>query len=146
MRLTNALITITLLVLFVACSSEHDHLDIGGFEVMANNEVIFSQSGTVVTGQVTIPAGTVTDEMTVVFRDADGSALTITDDDYRMEILSDNTQVLSTELTGRWTFRLNGVSQGTAQINVNILHGSHYDFESRPVPANVTAPATSAAE
>lgn len=126
-------------LLIAGCSSDHDHADIAGFTVMAGNETVVSQSGTTITGQFNVQAGATTPEMTVTFRDADGHTVSLADPDYRVEVLSSNTDVLTANLTGDTTFTLQGVSTGTANVNINVLHGSHYDFESRPISVSVVA-------
>lgn len=126
-----------LLLLFTACSSSHDHLDVAGFDLIMDNEVVLSQRGTTVTGTLTIPAGETTSNIRVDFVDPDNAVMTITGSDYRLELISTNAEVLNFNKTGDWTFTLTGVSQGTASLTVGIMHGSHFDFESRPIPVTV---------
>ncbi|MCH8495350.1 MAG: hypothetical protein LAT57_06925 [Balneolales bacterium] len=126
-------------VLIAGCSSDHDHADIAGFTVMVGNETVVSQSGTTITGQFNVQSGVTTPEMTVNFTDPDGHTVSLDDPDYRLEVASSNTDVLTTNLTGDMTFTLQGVSTGSANVNINVLHGSHYDFESRPISVSVVA-------
>jgi uncharacterized protein YcfL len=134
---------ITLITLFVlaACSSSDDHLDVAGFDVFMDNEVVVSQRGTTVTGSFNVQAGSSTPEMRVVFLDSDNAVLTITSKDEYLEVISSNTTVLGVTKTGDWTFTLQGVSQGTANLTLGIMHGSHFDFESRLIPVTVQQPA-----
>lgn len=127
------------ILLLVGCSSDNDHADIAGFTVMAGNETVVSQSGTTITGQFNVQAGATTPEMTVSFKDADGHTVSLADPDYRVEFISSNTGVLTTNQTGDVTFTMQGVTTGTANVNINVLHGSHYDFESRPISVSVVA-------
>lgn len=128
-------------VLFAGCKSAHDddHLDINGFELLLDNQIIASQSGTTVTGTVQITAGLTTGTILVTFVDGDGHALIITDDDFSANIESSNQAVVSVSRVNNFSFTLAGVSEGTAKVTVNLYHGTHKDFESRPVTVNVNA-------
>jgi hypothetical protein len=126
---------------FFGCSSGHDHLDVGGFQIMQNNEVIVSQSGTTVTGNLQITGEGHTLPYTVVFRDPEGRILEITDNDYSMEVKSANESMLTTEIQNRWSFILRPHANGTASITISVLHGTHYDFQSRPIPVTIVSDA-----
>ncbi|MCC5926031.1 MAG: hypothetical protein JJU41_05670 [Bacteroidetes bacterium] len=129
--------SIAALLLISACSSGHDHLDVNGFDVFLDNEIVVSQRGTTLTGNVSVNTGSTSPEMRVVFIDPDGAEMVITDSDYRLEVSSSNEDVLVANRTGLWTFTLQGISAGTAELSIGIMHGSHFDFESRPVPVSV---------
>lgn len=116
---------------------DHDHLDIGGFQIVSNNEILVQQAGTVVTGSLTIEVGQTSDAMELRFLDPEGNVLVITGNDFRGDVSSSNTSILTATRTGTWTFTLTGVSSGTANLTVGVAHGNHLDYESRPVTVNV---------
>lgn len=130
-------------LIFTGCkkSDHHDHVDAAGFRILMNNEVVAEQTGTVVTGTISIAGAAVSDELTVEFRDPEGHVLTITDDDFSLQVTSSNTSVASVQASSgaRWSFRLNGVSVGQAELTISLMHGNHPDFESRPVSVIVIA-------
>lgn len=127
-------------ILTISCKKahDHDHLDIAGFRIIANNEVVAQQSGTTVTGTLSIIQGQTTGEMTVEFLDPEGFILNITDDDFRLQVDPVNASAVSVQAgTGRWGFRLTGNTTGSTTVTVKLMHGSHADFESRPVSVNI---------
>jgi len=128
-------------MVFAGCkkSDSDDHLDIGGFRILMNNEVVAQQAGTAVTGQITLNRGQTTSPMTVEFRDPEGRVLNITDNDLYLRVASSATNVVSTRLTSgsKWSFELTGVASGSANITISLMHGNHADFESRAVPVIV---------
>lgn len=124
----------------VSCKKahDHDHMDIAGFRVVLNNEVVAQQNGTTVTGNLSIVQGQASGEMTVEFLDPEGFILNITDNDFRLQVDPVNTSVLTAQAgSGRWGFRLTGITTGSSTITIKLMHGSHADFESRPVSVNI---------
>lgn len=135
--LSFSIFSVVALLLISACSSGHDHLDVNGFDVFIDNEIVVSQRGTTLTGNVSVNTGSTSPEMRVVFVDPDGAEMVITDSDFRLEVTSSNSDILDASRTGLWTFTLQGIAAGTAELSIGIMHGSHLDFESRPVPVTV---------
>lgn len=140
--LSRASIMIILVTLvFSGCKkSDHDdHLDIGGFRILMNNEVVAQQTGTVVTGQISLDRGQTSGVMTVEFRDPEGNVLNITDNDLYLQVTSSTTSVASTQqVTGsKWSFQVVGLSPGQSSLTISLMHGNHADFESRPITVNV---------
>lgn len=128
-------------MVFSGCkkSDRDDHLDIGGFRILMNNEVVAQQSGTAVTGQITMERGQSSGPMTVEFRNPEGNVLNITDNDLYLQVTSSATAVVSTSMVSgsKWSFSLTGVTSGTANLTISLMHGNHADFESRAVPVIV---------
>jgi hypothetical protein len=142
--LSKASIMIVLVTLvFSGCKKSHDddHLDIGGFRILMNNEVVVQQSGTVVTGQISLDRGQTSGTMTVEFRDPEGNVLNIPDNGFSLQVTSSTTSVASTQqVTGsKWSFQVVGVSPGQSNLTISLMHGKHADFESRPITVNVLA-------
>jgi hypothetical protein len=122
------------------CKKSHDddHLDIGGFQIRLDNQIVASQSGTAVTGSISVTPGVTTGAFSVTFVDPEGRALIIDDADIRLVVESTNASVFTATVSG---YQFNIVSQaaGTANLRVSLMHGSHKDFESRPVPVTVAS-------
>lgn len=125
--------------LFAGCKSahDHDHLDIGGFQLVLNSEVVVEQVRTVVTGNLTVDARTTTETFEIRFIDTEGAVLVITDNDFSANVSSSNSNVVSVNNSDKWEFTLTGGDAGTANLTVSLAHGNHTDFESRPVPVTV---------
>jgi hypothetical protein len=127
----------------VSCKKAHDedHEDVAGFQIFLNNSVVASQSGTNVTGTITLTQGTTTSALRVEFRDPDGDVMIISDDDDYLQVDSSNNNVVTSQLdaSSDWSFTLSGVSAGQANITIKLMHGDHADFESRPIPVVVSA-------
>jgi hypothetical protein len=127
----------------VSCKKAHDedHEDVAGFQIFLNNSVVASQSGTNVTGTITLTQGTTTSALRVEFRDPDGDVMIISDDDDYLQVDSSNNNVVTSQLdaSSDWSFTLSGISAGQANITIKLMHGDHADFESRPIPVVVSA-------
>jgi hypothetical protein len=130
-------------MIFAGCkkSSDHDHMDIAGFRILVNSEVVAQQTGTVVTGSISLDRGTTSSVMTVEFRDPEGNVLNITDNDFSLRVVSSTTSVVSVQQVSglKWSFELVGVSPGQSNLTISLMHGNHADFESRAVPVVVIA-------
>lgn len=137
------LFSLVVALVTVSCKKAHDedHKDVAGFQIFLNNSVVASQSGTNVTGTITLTQGTTTSAMRVEFRDPDGDVMIISDDDYYLQVDSSNNNVVTSQLdaSSDWSFTLTGVSAGQANITIKLMHGDHADFESRPIPVVVSA-------
>jgi hypothetical protein len=136
-----ALVLLLAGVFFVGCKSAHDddHLDINGFQILLNNEIVAQQTGTTVTGVIQIEVGATAGPMLIQFRDPEGAILTISDSDFQSTLGSSNTSVVNTTRIDRFSFSISGVSAGTAQLTVSLEHGGHKDYEARPVTVNVVS-------
>lgn len=146
MKFVPKLLLFTLIVgiISISCKKAHDedHEDVAGFRIILNNTVVAEQNGTQVTGSISLPQGTTTPEMRLEFRDPDGDIMIITEDDLYLQVNSSNEAIVTAQesQTTDWAFTLTGISTGSAQITINLMHGDHADFESRPIPVNITAP------
>jgi hypothetical protein len=142
MHLIRIILPLVIIGVFLAgCSSEHDHADVAGFEIMQNNEVVVTQSGTTITGNLRIVGEGNSLPYTVVFRDPEGKVLEITKEDYSMEVKSASETILTTRIQNRWSFVLEPRGNGSTTITLSVLHGTHYDFQSRPIPVTIQSDA-----
>lgn len=136
-----SILLILLAVTVVACEDhdhDHDHAELNGFKLLQNGATVASQTGTAVTGSVSIAVGTANPVFSVEFVEADGHVYDEFESDDSLLIEVGNTSVAAVQAgPGRWEFRLNGVAQGSTTLTVNLMHSGHKDFESRPVPVTV---------
>lgn len=129
-----------LLLTFAGCKEQHDddHAEVAGFKLMRNNTVIAQQTGTVVTGSVSLSLAGSNLPITVVFQDEDGHDITEMEEEATLLVESSSASVVTVQSTaGSWQFSLTPVATGSANLVVNIMHSGHKDFESRPVPVTV---------
>jgi hypothetical protein len=118
---------------------DHDHADLNGFRLSQSGTVVAQQTGTTLTGSVTIARGTANPVFSVVFLEEDGKVYDDFKTDESLLIVVGSASVAAVQAgPGRWEFRLNGVAQGATTLTVNLMHSGHKDFESRPVPVTVT--------
>jgi hypothetical protein len=128
------------LLTLAGCKEHHhdDHAEVAGFKLMRNNTVIAQQTGTVVTGSVSLSLAGSNLPITVVFQDEDGHDITEMEEEATLLVESSSASVVTVQSTaGTWQFSLTPVATGSANLVVNIMHSGHKDFESRPVPVTV---------
>jgi hypothetical protein len=131
---------LVLLLAFAGCKKHHDdhHEEVTGFKLIQNNTVIAQQTGTVVTGSITLSRSGTNLPITVIFQDDDGHDITEMESESTLLVESSATGVVTAQMvSGQWQFNLTPVATGSANIVVNIMHSGHKDFESRPVPVTV---------
>jgi hypothetical protein len=142
------IVLIISITLFTACDDTHDddHLDIVGLEIRLGDQTLVTQarnpqSGQIeVTGTIAVVSGETTPMLTVVFIDPDGDAIQITDSDFSVDFNPSNTAVMTIQhnaAQARWGFAVEGKQAGTEAIQVSLYHGTHADFESRPITVQV---------
>ncbi len=129
-----------LLLTFAGCKEHHhhDHAEVYGFKLIRDNTVIAQQTGTVVTGSVSLSLAGSNLPITVMFQDEDGHDITEMEEESTLLVETSSASVFTGQTTtGSWQFSLTPVSSGSANLVVNIVHSGHKDFESRPVPVTV---------
>ena len=134
-------IFLSLVILTASACEKHDHDDhaeLNGFRLSQSGAVVAQQTGTTLTGSVTVARGTANPVFSVVFLEEDGDVYDEfeTDDSLLIEVGSSTVAAVQAG-PGRWEFRLNGVAAGSTTLTVNLMHSCHKDFESRPVPVTV---------
>lgn len=150
-NVSSLIVLILSFTLLTACDDTHDddHLDIVGLEIRLDGQALVTQarnpqSGQIeVTGTIDIVSGETTPMLTVVFIDPDGDAIQITDSDFSIDFNPSNTAVMTIQHNAsqaRWGFTVEGKQVGTEVIQVSLFHGTHADFESRPITVQVHSP------
>lgn len=132
---------LTLVLLTTACKKhDHhdDHEDVAGFKLIRNSTVIAEQNGTVVTGSVTLSLAGSNAPISVVFIDEDGHDITEMEEEVSLLVEVANASVATVQAgPGEWQFNLNPQATGSTTLVVNLMHGTHKDFESRNVTVTV---------
>lgn len=145
------IVLIASLTLLSACEEthDHDHMDVVGLEIRLDGQTIVTQArnpqtGQIeVTGTIDVESGETTPMLTVVFIDPDGDVLQITDSDFSINVNPTSTTVMNVHhdaSLARWGFTVEGKQEGDEVIQVSLYHGTHADFESRPITVQVQSP------
>lgn len=130
-----------------ACSSSTgpgDHPEPAGLLIEALGEAVISIGpDRVVTGTITVAAGLSTPLLNITFFDADGTPLTLAEDEYvRVEINSPLVVSLQQVPGGNNVVQLTGLTAGTSSVRISLMHGTfpggHADYVSPNIPVTVT--------
>lgn len=137
-------------LLFSACGSDHDHGPTpGGLNLLVNGDVVATQEGTSVTytggaDAIMLMEGDVL-EVQVQFFLEDGEPYNYTTDDgYSLRYNKTDASVISVEHpinNDEWSFELTAVSEGNSEVNFELWHVDHSDFDSRNFAISVSAAA-----
>lgn len=78
-------------------------------------------------------------EVSVVFLDDDGAPMDIHDDDYRLDIISDQPAVVTYDASSAFTGTLTAVAAGSTTIRPQLFHieEGHADFGPFPISVSV---------
>lgn len=136
-----SILLLTLLLIASACKkNDHhdDHEEVAGFKLLRNSTIIAQQNGTVVTGNITLSLAGTNDPITVIFVDEDGHDITEMEEEVTLLIEVASSAVATVQAgPGEWQFNLAPQAAGSTTVVVNLMHGTHKDFESRNVPVTV---------
>lgn len=108
------------------------------------SEVVLVWQG-LVTGSLQVPLGGSTDDVTIEFLAPAGSPeeanrfVPEVGGPFGMGLTIGPGSIAATDSTGHFVFRVNGLSLGTAQLVVDVLHEDHSDFTSPDIPVVVLA-------
>lgn len=153
MVLKNKIITKTLLPLFcgifviiTSCSSNHeDHNEVpAGLVLLQNETVLVSQDNGVVTypegDAIEVPVSETTETIQIRFISEEGHRFIPDTGEYQPGYSIDNTDILEIIHpidNDEWSFRLNGLSEGTTEIQIELQHLGHLDFQSQKIQVRV---------
>ena len=102
--------------------------------------VTVTNNGTVTNGPILIPVGTTA--LTIEFLDDTGNPdPLVTDADFEARVIPDPTTILDAARNTAFTFTLEGVSAGSANLSAELFHlgEGHSDFGPFDVPVTVEA-------
>ncbi|MEX0927852.1 MAG: hypothetical protein WD266_08005 [Balneolales bacterium] len=128
-------------------NDDHDHAGAEGFVLTSSGEEVVryenelflfnEESGFAVDDQLRIFEAA-SAEFEIVFLDHDGDHFT-PDDDLMLDWLIGNQDIVDLQHAdeNKWSFQLNGISEGETTVTFYIVHGEHNDFTSLPLPVQV---------
>lgn len=135
-------------ILFTACGGGHDHGPTpNGLNLLVDGEVIATQEGTSVTytggaESILLTEGDVV-EVQVQFFLEDGEPYNYTTDDgYSLRYNKTDASVISVNHpinNNEWQFELTAESAGSSEVNFELWHVDHSDFDSRNFAITVNA-------
>jgi hypothetical protein len=133
------ILIISIALLFSACDSGHDHGDVpvGLVLLQQGSEVVIQDSGTVtyVNGNaIEVTTGQTSELFTVEFIDEDGNRYVPEGNEYGLIINIANESILTDNhpgSEGRWSFTLNGITDGSTTIQFELFHVDHSDFRTQ---------------
>jgi hypothetical protein len=135
---------IVLIMALAACDNpvedDDDHADAEALALFLNGEEIVTVAEGVVTGAIALPVGSQTNLITIEFRDHDGDEIhdEDLDDGFSLGWVVGDASIATFAQEGRWGFRITGVTVGTTQLTLHLLHSGHPDFTTPPIPVEVT--------
>lgn len=142
------LFLLTSLTLFSACGSDHDHdhdpTPVGLVLSSAGGELAL-QDGTTVTyvngNSITVPQnGELVINIQFISEDGDRYTPDV-NDGYSLQFNAANSQLLNISHpvnNSEWSISLAGLTSGSTNINFELWHVGHSDFESRPFQVSVS--------
>ncbi len=146
-KLPFALLTAGILT-FSACESavdveEEEHAEPEGVQLIVNGSVAASYDGDTQswTGGITVHVGESTELIEVRFVDHDGDEIHL-EEEFGLGVEIADDAVLSWELDTSAEFggRFHGVSVGSTEVTIQLLHGGHPDYIAAPVTMQVSEP------
>lgn len=150
--LTSLSATLLLAVLWTGCSdnpadhdNDDDHFEARGVALRINGlDTVVVDSNRIKQGRLVVKEGTTSPHISVEFlRESDGSRGTpdAADKDHTLGWSIADTSVAGVEREaedGEWSFHIVGKKAGQTTIIIRMLHNDHPDFESIPIPVEVT--------
>jgi len=134
-----------LITLVAAAACDDDPADEGdpAEAVVAMRLTVGSQTitvdefGAVTGGPIAVPVGTTT--VTAAFLDANNQVVTGLDAEFRIDVISNNTNIATFTRTGTFTGNLIGVAAGQTSMEFALFHieEDHEDFGYHDVPVTV---------
>jgi len=118
---------------------ESEHAEAEGLIITSPTDTVFIYKEGTVTGTLQIKTGQTSPMLTVQFYDADGDVFQPDTDHHQLGYEISNTSFLQLiEQTGTpWQFVLKGLTVGSTNFRIKILHEGHDDFVSGLMPVTV---------
>lgn len=137
-------------LLWAGCSDNpvdpaDEHLEARGVALRMNGtDTVVVDSNRIKQGMIVVKEGTQTSHISIEFiRESDGARVVPPADDDHMKLgwtIADTTiaGVFREEEDGEWAMHIEGRKAGQTTIIIKLLHGDHADFQSIPIPIEVT--------
>ena len=144
--------TLVLAVLWTGCSDnpadhdgDEDHFEARGVALRINGiDTVVVDSNRIKQGRIAVQQGSMTSHISVEFiKESDGSRGTppADDKDHTLGWVIADTSIAGVEHEaedGEWSLHIVGKKAGQTTIILRLLHNDHPDFESIPIPIEVT--------
>lgn len=122
-----------------------EHLEARGVALRMNGtDTVVVDSNRIKQGRIVVKEGTQTSHISIQFiRESDGTRAVPPADDDHMKLgwtIADTTiaGVVREDDDGEWAMHISGLKAGQTTIVIKLLHGDHADFQSIPIPIEVT--------
>ena len=142
-----AAVLFSAVLFFVGCDgnpvdAHDDHAEIEGVSLVASGATLVSVQEAIVSGTITVAAGSETALIQARWLDHDGDEVHEEDLDaaYTLQVTTADEAVAEIEQhasDGRFRFHVAGVSAGSTTITVKLVHSGHADFLTPPIPVIV---------
>jgi hypothetical protein len=122
---------------------DDDHMEPVGFFLRESGATLVTYQNATVTGSVTVAAGAETGLISVVFVNEENEEFTPEGDEYALN-LSTTSSAFEFEQhaeDGKWRFHIKGITAGSGEFVLRLMHGDHADFISKAIPVTVSASA-----
>jgi hypothetical protein len=144
----NLLLLLVVFIVSISCDNnannqEEEHAEPVGFFLRESGQVLVTYQNAVVTGQITVQAGTETGLISAVFIDEGGNEFTPVGDEFTLHLTttSEHFEFVQHEEDGKWKFHIAGKTVGSGSFILEIYHHDHSDFLSKAIPVEVSAAA-----
>lgn len=143
-----ALYTIIVLSLFIACSNsvssdEHEHEEPAGFRLKMNGQTVVEQlPSKTLTGSFSLAVGEDTPLISLFFIAEDGDEFLPDEPEYSLKAnFTDSTiaEFEQHEEDGKWKFHIHAKAAGSTNLNLQLLHNGHSDFDMQAISILVNA-------
>jgi hypothetical protein len=139
------------LVVWAGCADNpvtpaEEHFEARGVALRINGvDTVVVDSNRLKQGRIVVKEGTETEHIALQFiEESDGTrGLPPSDEeDFKLGWTIADTTIASLEQDsdhdGKWSFHIKGLKAGSTTIVIKLLHGDHPDFQSVPIPVEVT--------
>jgi hypothetical protein len=130
---------LSIAMFFTACDDGHDHdeVPVGLVLLQQGSEVVIQDSGSVtyVNGDaIEVTSDQITGVFTIEFIAEDGDRYVPEGNEYSLVINIGNESFVTAnypEDAGKWSFSLNGITDGSTTIQFELFHDGHSDFRTQ---------------
>jgi hypothetical protein len=134
---------LALLTLTTACDrigGEEEHTEVEGLRLMNGTATVVTIREGVVTGSISVAAGTTGPQLKAVYLDANGNAIDVADieEGSTTGTTWGNAAIAETVPHDAWSFHVKGKTVGSTTLKIDLLHNGHSDFTTPLIPVTVT--------
>ncbi|MFP4370453.1 MAG: hypothetical protein ACOC2K_02420 [Bacteroidota bacterium] len=121
---------------------QHEHFEAEGIVLYQDGakflEIFEAEFDENLNQSISVQAGSETDVFEIKFLDHDRDEILPEDDDKTFGyLISDESIAGLSQADGGWKFKLEGISAGTTELELRIMHEGHPDFKTPKIPVVV---------